>query len=141
MLIQHLTSCKNFHKQNDEFWKRWLGDSFVVKTLVQKLFPSPVLFLRLILFKEALNCHLWNFYCVFLQKKSKVSVATIFDFYKKTQFNLKTWCVVNMLIQHLTRCKHFHLKTGDLWKRFLEDSLVMKTLVQKLFPIPVFFYD
>ena len=141
MLIHHLIRCKNFHSKTGELWKRWLEDSLVMKTLVQKLFPIPVFFLRLILFEEALNCHLWGFHRVFLQKKfSKASFATEFDFLK-AQFYMETWGFVKMLIQHLTRCKHFHSKTGDLWKRFLEDSLVMKTLVQKLFPIPVFFYD
>ena len=36
---------------------------------------------------------------------SKASFATEFDFLK-TQFYLKTLCVVKMLIQHLTRCKN-----------------------------------
>ena len=139
MLIQHLTRCKIFHQQNDELWKRWLEDTFVLKTLVQKLFPIPVFFLRLILFKEALNCHLWKFYGVISQKKFESEICSKFWFYKRTQFYLKTWCVVNMLIQHLTRFKNFHSKTAELWKCWLEDSLVMKTLVQKLFSILVFF--
>ena len=139
LLIQHLTSCKKFHQQNDELWKRWLEDSLVLKVLVQKLFSILVFFLRFILFKEALNCHLWKFYGANLQKKnSKASFATEFDF-MKTHFYLKTWCFVKKLIQHLTRCKSFHSKTDELWKCWLEDSLVMKTLVQKLFSKPVFF--
>ena len=139
MLIQHLTICKSFHQQNNELWKRWLEDSFVMKTLVQKLFPIPVFFLRLILFKEALNCHLCSFYGVIFAKNFRKRVLQQFWFYKMTQFYLKSWCVVNMLIQQLTRCKNFHSKTDELWKRWLEDSLVLKVLVQKLFSILVFF--
>ena len=124
MLIQNLTRCKNFHSKTDDLWKRWLEDSLVMKTLVQKLFPNPVFFLKLILFKEALNCHLWGFYRVILQKKnSKASFAREVDF-MKAQFYLETWCFVKMLIQHLTRCEIFHSKTDELWRSWL-----MKTLV------------
>ena len=99
-------------------------------------------FLGFILFKEALNCHPWNFYGVILQKKFFGSeFCNRVWIYKKTHFFLKTWCVVKMLIQHLTRCKNFHQQNDDLWKRWLEHSLVMKTLVQKLFSILVFFSD
>ena len=98
-------------------------------------------FLRLILFKEALNCHLCSFYGVIFAKNFRKRVLQQFWFYKMTQFYLKSWCVVYMLIQQLTRCKNFHSKTDELWKRWLEDSLVMKTLVQELFSILVFFSD
>ena len=124
MLIQHRTSCKNFHQQNDELWKRWLEDSFVMKTLVQKLFTIPIFFLRLILFKEALDCPICSFYAVILQKKFFGSeFCNRVWIYKKTHFFLKTWCVVKMLIQHLTRCKNFHSKTGELWKCWLKEAL------------------
>ena len=140
MLIQHLTRCKKCHQQNGELWKRWLEDSFVMKTLVQKLFSIQAFFLRLILFKEAFNCHLRNFYCVILQKKKlRASFATNFDFIKKSHFYLKIWCGVKMLIQHLTTCENIHQQNDELWKRWLEDSFVMKTLVQKLFSFQVFF--
>ena len=47
--------------------------------------------------------------CCFAIKNSKASFATEFDFIK-AQFYLKSWCVVKMLTQHLTRCKKFPSK-------------------------------
>ena len=44
MLIQHPTRCKNFHSKTDELWKCSLGNSLVMKNLVQKLFAIPVFF-------------------------------------------------------------------------------------------------
>ena len=46
-----------------------------------------------------------------------------------------------LLNQNLTRWKNLLSKTEDFRKCWLEDSLVMKSLVQKLFDIPVFFSD
>ena len=63
---------------------------------------------------------------------SKASFATEFGAIK-TQFDLKTWCVVKMLIQHLRHFKKDHSKTDELWKCWLEDSLALKHLVQKNF--------
>ena len=111
------------------------NENFCSKTVSNSNF-----FLGFILFKEALNCHPWNFYGVILQKKFFGSeFCNRVWIYKKAHFFLKTWCVVKMLIQHLTRCKNFHQQNDELWKRWLEHSLVMKTLVQKLFSILVFF--
>ena len=68
----------------------------------------------------------------------KTSFATGFVFHKK-QFYLKTWCVVILLNQNLTRWKKLHSKTDDYWQFWLEDSLVMKKLVQKVFSVPILF--
>ena len=78
--------------------------------------------------------------CNFAKKKiQKRFLHHILILQQKTQFYLKTWCVVKMLIQHLTRCKNVHSKTHEVWKCLLEDSLVMKTLVRKLFSFLDFF--
>ena len=127
MLIQHLTSCKNFHQQNDELWKRWLEDSLVMKTLVQKLFSILVFFLRFILFEEALNCHLWNFYCLVLQKKfRKWVLQQILIFIKKNTIQL----------ENLMRCKNVDSTSDTLWKfSFKTDDLRRSWLIKTLVSI------
>ena len=49
---------------------------------------------------------------------------------------METWCFESIWIQHLTRCKNSHSEIDELWKCWLDDALVMKNLVQKLFAIP-----
>ena len=141
MLIQHLTRCENFHSKTDELWKRWLEDSLVMKTLVQKLFPIPVFFLRLILFEEALNCHLWGFHRVFLQKK-------IF----KSEFCNRIWFFKSTILHgNLRLCKNVDSTSDTLWKFSFKNWRVVKELVdentrinfliQKLFANPDFCSD
>ena len=82
MLIQHLTSCIIFINKmtscENVVGRLTRNENFGSKTVFFLVF-----FLRLILFKEAFNCHLWIFYGVILQKKSRASFATNFDFIKK----------------------------------------------------------
>ena len=68
----------------------------------------------------------------------KTSFATGFVFHKK-QFYLKTWCVVILLNQNLTRWKNLLSKTDDYWKCWLEHSLVKKNWSKNCFLFHYFF--
>ena len=90
-----IDAFKYVDSTSDTLKKFSLKNWRVVKTLVGRLTRnenfgsktvsySSFFFLRLILFKEALNCHLWKFYCVILQKKiRKWVLQQILIFIKK----------------------------------------------------------
>ena len=82
-------TLKNSTSKNWQFSKMLIGRRTRHEKFGSTLFLRPVYFLRFIFFEEALNCHLWKFYRVFLPICfSKASFATEFDFIKK---HISTW--------------------------------------------------
>ena len=51
----------------------------------------------------------------------------------KNQFNLKTWCVVEMLFQNLTRCKNLNSETDKLKKNSWKFHSQLKFLFKAVF--------
>ena len=94
---------------------------------------------RWMILSERIFQQIWIFSKRFFSSKSDAMQKSCFKFRRYAEIQFSIPHEVNILIWNLASCRNLHSKNYELWKSWLQDTLVLKFLIQNLFCFPVFF--